>query len=120
MKYDQEIKANGGFTERERERDGSPQKLWSLPGLMYQTVAPLPANLKEKEGFIATFANEDEELLPSTLSHGQLRAEWSSFSHLEENGEEVVFRLLSLDPFPVCLLIIHISVFLLDGSGGHL
>jgi hypothetical protein len=31
--------------ERERERDASPPKLWSLPGLMYQTVAPLPANL---------------------------------------------------------------------------
>jgi hypothetical protein len=30
---------------RERERDASPPKLWSLPGLMYQTVAPLPANL---------------------------------------------------------------------------
>jgi hypothetical protein len=47
MKHGQEIKANGDFTERERERerDASPPKLWSLPGLMYQTVAPLPANL---------------------------------------------------------------------------
>jgi hypothetical protein len=46
---------------------------------------------------------EDEELLPSTLSHGQVRAEWSFFSQLEENGEKVVFRLLSLDPFPAII-----------------
>jgi hypothetical protein len=50
----------------------------------------------------------EDELLPFTLSHGQLRAEWSSFSHLEENGEEVVFRLLNR---PLSRLLAHHSHF---------
>ncbi len=90
----------------EREREREMLHLQSFGHCQDWCIRQWPLCLqtyKRMKVSLQHLLTEDEELLPSTLSHGQVRAEWSFFSQLEENGEKVVFRLLSLDPFPAII-----------------